>query len=571
MSGWQSRNETAVASYGCGPAWAAVAEDPVVESIDGDSIDSDAVGGAYGNDRGRHRRSGPKVRVHGAREQHLSSKYNSEPEVGNFGLMMGNWGLRGNKHEPRQETHDRQVLRSPAHVMVIVEATRQVGVLLAQPSVEGTPGGEGLYGRKTREHFVIRGEEKSDVLIAARKDNTTGLRMLCHRVWDDHHYKEDGQDKMARSRALACEVAFKQNIGHLGKDIRVCGVHGHFRTMKMEWVEAYIAFWDRLADAVKTFRIQFMAGDFNMSLTEVPKQLRSRGIDCNCAAWYPWHHDDTMDSTQQSLGFDSCGIFYIGGPVEIKTPWNLGDMQTLTSISTGKPIPGLDRYHGQNVPGQPWTCYRSRKCKETSEDKNLKDRLRDLLTLTTTTEELERIPRRKYVAYCPYLRLKQKELDCHEWLVDGNMHNGAHFPLCVFTNNSSARSETRAKERGQDRHERFQNSCNKGSGKSANMDKRWAPQSRPPLRKAIEANQVGRKPSYLPPYPQDHCAERPWHDSASSAAVPKYIPSVEPGEPWGQQWSSQSWSDCKSWNNDSWDSEFAPEYSSWRHESGWRW
>ena len=31
---------------------------------------------------------------------------------------------------------------------------------------------------------------------------------------------------------LVCKIGFTQNIGHLGKEIVVCGVHGHNRTMK---------------------------------------------------------------------------------------------------------------------------------------------------------------------------------------------------------------------------------------------------------------------------------------------------------------------------------------------------
>jgi len=39
------------------------------------------------------------------------------------------------------------------------------------------------------------------------------------------------------------------------------------------------------------------------------------------------------------------------------------------------------------------------------------------------------------------LRVRQKVLDPDEWLVQGTPHNGAHFPLCIFTHNESHRSE----------------------------------------------------------------------------------------------------------------------------------
>ena len=98
-------------------------------------------------------------------------------------------------------------------------------------------------------------------------------------------------------------------------------------------------------------------------------------------------------------------------------------------------------YRYPAAPGKPWHCYRSEKYNEESTDKKLEDRLLDLLTPSTTVEELKNIARNPGSWYCPYLRLKQKQLDEREWLVDGEVHNGAHFVLCVFTNNSRARSE----------------------------------------------------------------------------------------------------------------------------------
>jgi hypothetical protein len=40
-------------------------------------------------------------------------------------------------------------------------------------------------------------------------------------------------------------------------------------------------------------------------------------------------------------------------------------------------------------------------------------------------------------------------MDRKEWLVAGKMHHGAHLCLCVFTNNSRARSAAKHEEREQ--------------------------------------------------------------------------------------------------------------------------
>ena len=395
------------------------------------------------------------------------AKHNREAEVGNFGLFLGNWGSRAAAAHGQTLNHDRQILKCPGQVIVLCETTAAVAQLLQQPQAAvavatGTDSQSRLNERKTFEHWVVRGDEvDSALLIAARKDTTNGVLLLDHDVYGDHAYTDKGKTKMATSRTLICEIGFKQNIGHLGTQIVVMGVHGHYRTMKVEWQAAWVAFWDRLASKIKQYEVQFLAGDLNMSFTEVVKQLGKRGIQIDCIAWYPWLHADEK-CKDQSLGFDSCGIFYIGGQVQVSMPWSLAQLDVLTAVAdefqekyrlhlihNDQQPPPLDTYPGTNVPGQHWKCYRSKgtTAKETIRDKCLEDRLVELLKSTSTLAELQTIPRREGVDLCPYLRFKQKKMDKSEWLLNNKMHNGAHFPLCVFTNNSRARSQVASAKR----------------------------------------------------------------------------------------------------------------------------
>jgi hypothetical protein len=271
-------------------------------------------------------------------------------------------------------------------------------------------------------------------------------------------------------------ISFKQNIGCLGKNIVVCGAHGHYRTMKGEWPTALVSFWDRLAAKIYRHGVQFLAGDFNMAFTTVVTQLRSRGLKIDCVAWYPWRHT-TAELHGQHLGFDSCGIFYIGGTVKVSMPWSLRDMETLVEI--GNPAPQsrqtlhavgdlkwmtnaiedsmLDRYEGTNHPGQPWSAYRWKSFKEAKDEKNLQQQLEELLQPTSNMRDLDNMPKRPGSNYRPYLRLKSKTMDKREWLGSmeagsvGQIHNGAHFPLCVFTDNGRARSKEKTMERAQKR------------------------------------------------------------------------------------------------------------------------
>jgi hypothetical protein len=466
---------TAVADVATAVADTSVADQPFIQSdasVVGDTAsDTDAVGFEAGDSAvaaaRRQQRRAPLEPLHGVAAPHVHrpSKHNKEKEVGNFGLFFGNWGLRGTLGGPAAQTkrilaQDRQILKSPAQVVILAEASEELGNLLKMPEVVGSPEQIGVQSRSTKEHFVVRGAETAALLVAARKDNTTALALLKYEAHSDHDYTEKGKVKTARSRMIVCKVSFKQNIGHLGTDIVVCGAHGHYRTMKMEWIGAWTSFWNRLAANVREFGIQFLAGDFNMSFTEVPKQLRSRGILCDCVAWYPWLH--VKEGSDSKLGFDSCGIFYIGGGVEVSTPWSLKHIDDLTAVAGNDGSTSLDKYEGSNVPGQPWTSYRSKKLNEKDEDKHLADRLRDLLTPSTTPAELAELPPRAGVWYCAYLRLKSKTMERNEWLVDGTMHNGAHFPLCVFTNNARARSQQAETRRAA--------KPNKGKGKNKSKD-----------------------------------------------------------------------------------------------------
>ena len=81
---------------------------------------------------------------------------------------------------------------------------------------------------------MLRGNEDESVLRAARKDTATCLELL---HWDiiKRPYTEKGKPKTSRSRIMIAKVTFKQNIGHMGKEIVVAGVHGHNRMMKYEF------------------------------------------------------------------------------------------------------------------------------------------------------------------------------------------------------------------------------------------------------------------------------------------------------------------------------------------------
>ena len=151
--------------------------------------------------------------------------------------------------------------------------------------------------------------------------------------------------------------------------------------------------------------------------------------------------------------------------------WMLTDINILTAVADdmerlcSEKQRELDLHDGFSCPGQHWADYRSQKYLESDAEKDLRQRLVELLTLSTTQEELDMLPRGKN-KYCPHLRFKQKKMDLAEWLVDGKMHNGAHFPLCVFTHNASGRSKEKAMERASKQKETYgKGGKSKGKGR----------------------------------------------------------------------------------------------------------
>ena len=165
--------------------------------------------------------------------------------------------------------------------------------------------------------------------MAARTDACDYLRMPEYIVVDGHRYKQKGKDKMVRSRMLFCRAGFKQNIGFCGKEIVVCAV-------RRPWPLPHDG--ERVRCRTRQFvghivcKPTSSSGDLNMSLTHVGPHLRSRGLQVDCAAWYPWLHT-TTGTNGQRLVFNAMGIFVIGGSVEVTPTLGWRSINALTPVA----------------------------------------------------------------------------------------------------------------------------------------------------------------------------------------------------------------------------------------------
>lgn len=270
------------------------------------------------------------------------------------------------------------------------------------------------------------------------------------------------------------------------------GVHAHHYTMNMGFNEKVTdEWWDKLSERIKLYRPNFLTGDFNMSLMEVVPRLKKRDILISTTAWYPWIYKDRCHHGSY-LGMDSCWIFHIGGDAECTPAWNINNVGALLREASRAPSPSesersrfsafslqredrssgkqknrrLDIYSGENVPGKHWKCYKT-KNRENDGEFPLGTKLRRFLEQSTSSDifkamgQNKRQEQNRYrlgtgtMCMTPaYLRVKEKRLSKDEWVVDpetGQVHNGAHFPLFIATNNSTSRSKEAHKNRNQNR------------------------------------------------------------------------------------------------------------------------
>ena len=207
-----------------------------------------------------------------------------------------------------------------------------------------------------------------------------------------------------------------------------------------------------------------------MSLTQVPIELKKRGVFVTCAAWTPWCMADGAEIAEYAgksphIGVDSCGIFMVDQDhnMKVSVQWGPGSIHPITgaAVPAQSAVAGdnadtafrreLHQYHRHNAPGQHWSCF---KIWLPGDGANFERSLRDLLDPATTPEELELIEKPVGMMGCGYLRVRQKVLDPNEWLVQGKPHNGAHFPLCIFTQNESHRSDDARQRRDAQRKAR---------------------------------------------------------------------------------------------------------------------
>ena len=222
------------------------------------------------------------------------SKRNKNANTGNIGFYLFNYGTRSVEGSNRdnaerravRHTMDNHSMKNAGQITIGLECNMEVARLLQAPAVAGSEhprekenGGKELDDRATKENHVVRIPDDGDgdsIVVAAVKTLFSSLELL---------YSEHCPDK---TRILICKAILKQPIGYLGGEIIIFAFHGNRNTMKIDNQGTYTSTWDKVADLIEEYDVQIFAGDFNMALMNVRKELRCRELTSDCIAYYPW-------------------------------------------------------------------------------------------------------------------------------------------------------------------------------------------------------------------------------------------------------------------------------------------
>ena len=114
---------------------------------------------------------------------------------------------------------------------------------------ESAPVGN-VQKRDKYEHIAFLGTDhkNGDILIAARTNDC--MQGVCN--WTDHWVDNAACGKKWITKIMVVTFTWRQNIGHIGTTIVICGVHGHRDTMAQRCSHPKYKNWrDKLATTLE--------------------------------------------------------------------------------------------------------------------------------------------------------------------------------------------------------------------------------------------------------------------------------------------------------------------------------
>ena len=369
---------------------------------------------------------------------------NEREDVGNVGWFFGKWGQRSSKQGVQQNI-DAQIKKKTCQIIGLCECQEATEHLL-QASTAVAEHGETLTDRDGHEYLTIRGNEEVSVLLGVRSAVAESLELLSWRRIHEGTYnsKNTSKRKMnAYTRWLVGKITMKNQVGYMGRELRVAVCHLHFQVGNKNkgFRRNNDHFWKFVRDELVKHNVQVLMGDFNMSLFKVVPELRSCGVRISLAAWYPWRTNGDQPMA------DSCGIFMVNLEAVVTPKFDF-------SILSDDAWWELDEHEENGGPGQSLQTYLPKA-------QDITEKLRDSLepavaddgagkgkpqekgdpTQNPAVAGIKGGGKSKGKRTC--LTVREKRLDLAVWRFRGDNHKGSHFPLAAFTNNVGRRSEER--------------------------------------------------------------------------------------------------------------------------------
>ena len=413
------------------------------------------------------------ARVH----RQLSSEQidNGQPEghgsdppknVLNCGFHFGSFGEDARDPQKRADEWN-QLKRSPAHILMLTEATDalqeylaeetpEVGGGLTPSAVQGTEVVESLAKRECKEWLSIKGgEPKTTPLIAVR--NTAGESLDLK--WFEKKSFGKLKKKQTWSRVLICRVSLDAHVLGLGDEFNVMCIHVHNSLGAATGVSAskLKSYFDWFANLLREHRVQVVCGDFNMLMLPTFEQCRSRGIQVDLAAWNTFK---IIPGGKPAC--DSCAAFFVDvpGSYTLAPGGRLEDLGLIAEAGfrrTDKSN-GLYWYHGfrakddegwdgAEAPGYEFDRYAPRDIKDVAA------KLRVFLTPSKASADLLetaivgtkkcQTPDGQY-----HPTVHQKPTPLAEWQgVTKKQRPGSHLPLLFYAEGACNRSPEKRQER----------------------------------------------------------------------------------------------------------------------------
>ena len=149
--------------------------------------------------------------------------------------------------------------KNPCQIIGLTECEQEAQDLLIRPAVAGGPT-TALQFRDGHEYLSVRRSEEVSVLVGVRSAVADTIETLHWSRKEDGEYRARKGSKMrAYTRTLIAKISLKNQVGYVGKELRVAVCHLHFAVANKNkgFRRQNDLFWPWLATELKQHAVHF--------------------------------------------------------------------------------------------------------------------------------------------------------------------------------------------------------------------------------------------------------------------------------------------------------------------------